>query len=582
MKVENSYPRPQFYRENWQLLNGKWNFRFDRDNKGEKEHWEKNFPKPEFSIDVPFTYETIQSGINKKEMVNTIWYQKDLLLSKKQIEGKLFFNIEGSDYITKIFVNGQLIKEHRGAYSRISADITNFVFEGNNSIVIRVEDNNSPSQLLGKQRWIEKNFGCWYLQMTGIWKSIWIEWTKSEKYISDVKITPKFKSKQVELDINTINTNKDDVLHVGIYFEGKLVSKFSYNCVKGQQLILLDIENKMISEWGIAEWSPSDPNLYDLYLTLNSDEDEIMSYFGMREIEIQKSQIFLNGRLLYQKLILDQGYWNTTNLTPPNYEALEDDVRNIIKLGYNGVRKHQKIEDERFYYLCDKYGLLVWAEAPSPYLFCDNMISNFCREWINIVKQLYNHPSIITWTPINESWGVSGIRDDFKQQKFSEMVYSLTKSFDNSRPVIVNDGWEHTVSDIITLHDYDENPDKFFKRYELLFKSIKDNEFSHNNLKMVFAKGYSYNNQPIIISEFGGIAFEDKDNTHWGYGKTVLDEKAFVNRMDRMVSKIKNLPFICGYCYTQLTDVQQEVNGLMTEKRHYKVNPELINEINLS
>ncbi len=236
-------------------------------------------------------------------------------------------------------------------------------------------------------------------------------------------------------------------------------------------------------------------------------------------------------------MILDQGYWQNSHLTPPSEEALIEDIDKIAELGYNGLRMHQKVEDERFLYWCDVKGMLVWCESPSTYVFSDKAVHQFTEQWIEIVKQHYNHPSIITWTPFNESWGISQVKTDHSQQHFTEAIYHLTKAVDKNRPVIVNDGWEHTVSDIITLHDYEENGKTFYERF--------------NN-----------------------------ESSGWGYGNKVATKEDFINRFDDITTSIKQLPFICGYCYTQVTDVQQEINGLMDIDRNYKVDPKKVKEIN--
>ncbi len=334
--------------------------------------------------------------------------------------------------------------------------------------------------------------------------------------------------------------------------------------------------------WGVYTWSPENPRLYDICFFLhdgNGTPDEVRSYFGMREIRVEGEHILLNGQPLYQRLILDQGYWEKSHLTPPDEEALIEDIDKIQALGYNGVRKHQKIEDERFLYWCDVKGMLVWSEAPAAYEFSDEAVSEFVKEWTDIVRQNYNHPSIITWVPFNESWGIPRVKDNREQQHFTESVYHLTKSMDKFRPVIVNDGWEHTVSDIITLHDYEEFGEILKNRYVRYEKEILAGEVYHCGFKSAFANGYSYRGQPVIISEFGGIAFAGQ-GSEWGYGSAVDTKEAFLKRFDAVTTAIKEIPYVCGYCYTQVTDVQQEINGLMDIRRNFKVSPDKIKEIN--
>jgi hypothetical protein len=266
-------------------------------------------------------------------------------------------------------------------------------------------------------------------------------------------------------------------------------------------------------------------------------------------------------------------------LTPPSEEALIEDIDKILEMGYNGVRKHQKIEDERFYYWCDVKGLLAWCEAPATYKFSDYAVNEFTTEWMDVVKQHYNHPSIITWTPFNESWGVYEIRNDVRQQHFTEAIYYLTKTFDGMRPVIVNDGWEHTISDILTLHDYEESGEIAYERYTEFKDEILDNKYPFALSRLAFAKGYEYKGQPIILSEFGGIAFNNGESG-WGYGNKVQDDEAFIKRFEAITNAFGQLPYMCGYCYTQITDVQQEINGLMDMDRQFKIDPKIIKEIN--
>jgi beta-galactosidase/beta-glucuronidase len=299
----------------------------------------------------------------------------------------------------------------------------------------------------------------------------------------------------------------------------------------------------------------------------------------MREIRIDGQNVLLNGRPLYQRLILDQGYWKDSHLTPPDEEALIEDIDKIQALGYNGLRKHQKIEDERFLLWCDVKGMLVWSEAAAAYQYTDYAVEEFTREWMEIVKQNYNHPCIITWTPFNESWGVNRIGTNRSEQHFTEAIYHLTKSMDKNRPVIVNDGWEHTVSDIITLHDYEEIGEILRKRYLEYKEDILSDGLYHNNYKAAMAKDFAYKGQPIIISEYGGIAFNN-DDSGWGYGNKVSSKEDFIRRFDEITTAVKEIPYVSGFCYTQVSDVQQEINGLMDMDRNFKIEPAVIKEIN--
>lgn len=574
----NQYPRPQHKRNDWMNLNGEWNFSFDDNRKGEIEKWYDNFPQSQ-KIIVPYTYETALSGIKDETSHNVIWYNKKVSLNN-EISNRCLLNFEGVDYETRVWVNGNFAGTHKGAYIAFTFDITEYLVAGENDITVRVEDSMSCELPRGKQRWKSENFGCWYVQTTGIWKSVWLEQV-TNCYVERVKMTPDIDTGEIHILAKVTGRLQDILteLQCVITLDGKLVRKATVQVVEEY----VNITIKLASEdepWSVAIWSPHSPRLYDIEFNIleeNRMRDRVASYFGMRKISIEGNQVLLNNLPIYQKLILDQGYWEESHLTPPSEEAIIKDIDLILEAGYNGLRKHQKVEDSRFLYWCDKKGLLVWSEMASQYSFNDNGMKLFTNEWMEIVEQNYNHPSIITWTPFNESWGVERIFTDIKQQKFTESIYHLTKAFDNMRPVIVNDGWEHTVSDIVTLHDYVERGEEFLQRYNQK-EAVLKNEIPFNLSRYAFAKGYEYKGQPVIISEYGGIAITNSKG--WGYGEQVKSEEAFLERFDSITSAIKALDYVCGYCYTQLTDVQQEINGLYDMKREAKVNIAAVKKIN--
>ncbi|MDY4668748.1 MAG: glycoside hydrolase family 2 TIM barrel-domain containing protein [Oliverpabstia sp.] len=582
------YPRTQFVRDNWENLNGAWDFAFDDAHCGEREGWYKDF-KGNMTIQVPFTYETKMSGIQDESRHDQIWYRRSFQVDGSRLEKENYLlHFEGSDFITKVWVNGQYVGDHRGGYARFSFDITDVVQDGENELVVKVEDSFDMQQPRGKQRWIDKNFGCWYVQTTGIWKTVWSEYVPKIS-LKSVKMTPNLQEHSLELEYEVEapeNIMGEDLLvAASVSFKGVPVTKVITTVTAGHVETKADVflrNNNFGLEWGVRTWSPEDPNLYDVKFQLlyqGNVEDTVASYFAMREIRIDGSNILLNGHPIYQRLILDQGYWKDSHLTPPSEEALVEDIDKIHALGYNGLRKHQKIEDERFLYWCDVKGMLVWSEMAAAYQYSDYAVSEFVSEWMEIVKQNYNHPCIITWTPFNESWGVSQIETRKIEQNFTEAVYYLTKSLDKYRPVIVNDGWEHTISDIITLHDYEEVGEVLKARYTEGKDEIMSTEIYHCSGKSAFANGYSYKGQPVIISEYGGIAFNN-DDSGWGYGNKVNTKEEFIKRFDEITTAVKEIPYVCGFCYTQVSDVQQEINGMMDMERNFKVEPEIIKEIN--
>ncbi|WP_281738348.1 glycoside hydrolase family 2 protein [Enterococcus dispar] len=578
-----NHPRPQFMREDWQDLAGQWQFVFDDKNEGILNEWFNGLTEYKI-INVPFTYETKLSGIDDGSHHEVVWYEKTFEINDIKNMSLIF---EGVDYNTQVWLNGQLLGSHEGAYERFSFDISDYLKVGTNRIVVRVEDSLDCEQPRGKQRWLKDNFGCWYVQTTGIWKTVWLEEHSASQYLELVKMTPDLDQDKIILAPQLHNSlhryQTQYQFEATIRFQDEIVNQ--YRGMLNHELVPIALDTRVKEDacWGTKTWSPENPHLYDitfcLYDIAGNLLDKVESYFGMRKISIENGQVLLNNRQLYQRLILDQGYWEESGITPPSVEALELDIDRIFAMGYNGLRKHQKIEDERFLYLCDLKGMLVWSEMASTYVFNDIAAKNFTNEWQEIIEQNYNHPSIITWVPFNESWGIKAIDYDKQQQAFTEGIYHLTKTYDAMRPVITNDGWVHTISDIVTLHDYEEFGEVFASRYESK-ERILENKIQFNKDFYAFAQGYEYQGQPVIISEFGGIAFSTEQAGEWGYGNQVQNETDFMNRFEKIHHVIQNLDYIVGFCYTQLTDVQQEVNGLLNINREPKVDLEKVAKIN--
>lgn len=578
--IENkvvTYPRPDFKRDLWINLDGEWEFEFDDNNIGEKEKWYLAH-KLNRKITVPFCYQSSLSGIGDKSVHDIIWYRKEFTLPESFKDKRVLLNFGGVDYYTKVWINGDFIGSHSGGNVRFSFDITEQLTQGLNEIVIKVLDYSFDcTQPRGKQSWKLENFGCWYTRVSGIWKTVWFE-AVDEVYIDRVKMTPDIDNGQLCIETYIKNFSKDLILETEIFRDGNSIKK--QNIIVSNNIVSFSVNlNSEIAQKIINYWAPDEPNLYDIKFTLRNDEriyDDVKSYFGMRKISIENGKILLNNKALYQKLILDQGYYDAGLLTPLSEQAFVDDIKKIKSMGFNGIRIHQKIEDARFLYLCDKLGLLVWAEMSSTYEFNDVSIENIMRDWKYAIEEQYNHPSIIVWTLMNESWGIPELYSNKKQQSLANALYYMAKSYDNSRLMITNDGWEHTISDIITIHDYIEDGEKFKKLYNDKEKVV-NGEFAIDNKRKIFAKGYKYNGQSIIISEYGGIAFSKSDG--WGYGNKVKNEDEFLDRFKKITHAIMDIDYICGFCYTQLADVEQEKNGLLYENHEMKVSLEKIKDV---
>ncbi|RJE90339.1 glycoside hydrolase family 2 [Paenibacillus sp. 1011MAR3C5] len=575
------YPRPQFVRDEWTNLNGEWAFGFDDANIGESEGWPWQF-RGDKTIIVPFSYETEASGIGEQAHHRQVWYQRMIDIPEDQAGKSVMLHFQAVDYIAKIWVNGRYVGLHQGGYSAFSFDITPYVvYGGSNSVTVKAEDSMDAAQPRGKQRWTKDSFECFYVQTTGIWQSVWLEYVHPV-HIEAVKMTPDIDTRKLLLEYQVQGdlASGDIRVETIISLKGNRIKHMSLVIDRPWLQLDVDLLHEMNGPWKMSYWTPATPHLYDIEFVLYKGEeklDHVYSYFGMRKISTREGQILLNNEPIYQRLLLDQGYWPESHLTPPSEEAILQDIDAILAMGYNGVRKHMKVEDPRFLYWCDVKGLLVWSEMAATFEFNDHAIQRFTGEWMEIVRQYYNHPSIITWVPFNESWGIMNVAKDRRQQAFTESIYHLTKSFDPMRLVVSNDGWEHTISDILTLHDYVESGEEFRQRYSDK-ENIVGNRIAFNNKKYAYADGYRYSGQPVILSEFGGVAF--KNDAGWGYGNQESTEESYLSRLKELHEAVKATDYIVGYCYTQITDVQQEVNGLLEENRELKVPLEAIKELN--
>lgn len=564
----NECPRPQFVRTSYELLDGVWDFKFDHDNKGEELKFFEGFEK-EHDILVPFVYQCKMSGIGIEKRCDNVWYSKKINVDLK--EGKEYIlHLEGSDYLTKCYVNGQYVGEEEGGYHRVSFNLTPYLNKGENLLVIKCEDDYSCEKPRGKQRWKDENFECWYVDTTGIYKSVWLEEVSCSR-VEKVKITPSLSNKNVELIYELVNA-KGRTLTSIVKFDDKEVARKEVVVENDSETVVIDLPEPLML------WDVDNPNLYDLTIKLD-DVDEVESYFGVREVYAKDGKIYMNGKPLYQKLVLDQGYFIDSHLTAPSNKALYEDITKMKELGFNGCRKHEKVEDERFEYYADVLGYLMWSEMPSMYETTAKSRAAFEKEWLLTMKQQYNHPCIIVWTVFNESWGIRDILTNKVTQSFVNMMYYLTKEYDKTRFVISNDGWEHTVSDILTIHHYEQDGNKLHSYFHNVEKALQSVWDGHH--KGAMAEGWKYQGQPIMFTEFGGTAHAKRTEgtANWGYGVGVKDDDEYIARFRGLIQALNKLEYSCGYCYTQVSDVQQEINGVLFEDREFKVDPRIFKEI---
>ena len=563
----HEYPRPQFVRSDWQNLNGEWDFAFGNE-VTENDAVSGNLPR---KINVPFTYETKLSGIEDTAQYHIVWYSRRI--TGKQGK-RTIINFEGADYDTEVYVNSELVGKHRGAYSRFSFDVTDYLNDDGGILSVKCIDLDLSVQMRGKQRWESSSYGCWYVQTTGIWKSVWLEYVY-DTHLTKLKITPNLADSSVAFEIGVSKPADDVDVCIEVSINGSAVQTASISARDIDNSVSVRLDSGNVTH-RIELWSIWNPALYDVEITVRkngSTVDKVGSYFGFREYTVKNGKILLNGEPFYSKLLLDQGYWSRSGMTPPDEAALSEDIRLAKEMGFNGVRKHQKNEDERFFYYADIMGFVAWCEMPSNYWFNDEAVKNISAEWTDIVIQNYNHPSLVTWVLFNESWGVGSISSNSKQQNFAVSLYYMTKSIDTMRPIISNDGWMHTKSDILTIHHYEQRGDRLLCLYDSRTKLTEG--YSKNPQKLPFADGFSYEGQPVIFTEIGGTRYSQSG---WGYGDSVQNGDEFLARFSSLIKAVEAID-ISGYCYTQLTDVEQETNGLLTAERKVKVSIDEIKKI---
>ena len=568
------YPRPQLVRGRWESLDGLWDFL--QTDSAATSQWSGGFVS-EAKIRVPFAVEAPLSGIGDAHPARYLWYCRRVQLSDR----RAVLHFEGSDRVTDVWLNGEYVGGHTGGYARFSFRLHEFAKEGENVLAVRVCDDDSREHPRGKQRWLQENFLCWYVQTSGIYKSVWLE-TVPETYVESLRVTPSAERGEVRVEVRPDRFGPGLRAEVVAEYGGTVAASagIDLNCPPSEAM--QEEPRCAVLSLGTEHlWSAEHPALYDLTVRLKKDGavvDEVGSYCALRDVACVGQDILVNGEKIYLKMVLDQGYWEDGHLTPPDEAALLYDLQYAKDAGFNGVRKHQKTEDERFYYLADVLGMYVWCEMPSMYAFNERSRHWFVREWTQVQAQFYNHPSIMAWVPLNESWGVWNVRSDREEQAFASAVYRLTKAGDATRPAVGNDGWEHTDTDILTIHIYEQDGARLREGYKTLREAA---EGSALQARRPFAEGYVYGGQPIVFSEFGGTALRvDEVGGAWGYGNGVSGADALRAKADELISAVKSFGYASGYCYTQLTDVQQEVNGLLRADRTPKIAAREMKKIN--
>lgn len=572
--LDFEYPRPQLRRADWTSLNGKWKFAFDRDcvfkHPRDVKQWTHE-------IVVPFAPECKASGIGDTGFHRECWYEREFEVFPHE---HVILHFGAVDYHAKVWVNDALVAEHEGGHTPFSVDIRLVLNpDGRQRVTVWVSDD--PFDLekpRGKQDWLLDPHSIWYPRTTGIWQTVWME-CLAQTYIQGIRWTPHLERWEIGFEAFIAGHLKPDMrIALRLTRGDQLLVKDVYEIIGGEVHRRISLSDPGIDDYrNDLLWSPERPTLIDAHIELWDGDtlvDEVESYTALRSAHVQRDRLMLNGRPYQLRLVLDQGYWPDSFMTAPNDAALRKDVELVKAMGFNGVRKHQKIESPRFLYWADKLGLVVWEEMPSAYRFTPKSIQRLTREWMEAIQRDYSHPCIIVWVPFNESWGVPDLPQSPAHRDAVQAFYHLTKTLDPTRPVIGNDGWESAATDIIGIHDYDCDPVTLRERYG---PSVKPEELFDRRRpggRILTLDGYPHRGQPIILTEFGGIALVKANSTEpgkaWGYMESDnVDE--FTQAYAALLEVARKTALFSGFCYTQFTDTFQEANGLLYADRTPKI-----------
>jgi beta-galactosidase/beta-glucuronidase len=577
------HPNPQFGRKRWQGLCGTWAFAHDDADVGRDSGWAEKADVFNQQIIVPYPPESKASGIEDRGFHPVVWYRRTFEAPQRSGNERVILHFGAVDYVAEVWVNGGFAGRHEGGHTPFRFDITPLLNKvGEQIVVVRAED--PPEDVRfprGKQDWLEKPHNIWYHRTTGIWQPVWLE-VVPRLHLTDLHWTPDLPQARVRCEARLSGVpNRPVTLRVKLANDGVPLAEQSLLVTDSE--VTFDVAIPALQHGTYKDhllWTPERPNLIDATVTLDGDDvDEIETYLGLRSCEVGAGHFLLNGLPYYLRMVLGQNYWPDTHLASPAGNGLRREVELIKRLGFNGVRIHQKIEDPRFLYWCDRLGVLVWEEMPSAYAFSASAVERLSREWIEAIRRDKSHPCIVAWVPLNESWGVQHIAARSDQNNYASALYHLTKALDPSRPVISNDGWELVESDIWSVHDYAPDGKGIASR----FHRQEDIDAMLNGMgparRRMILDDRERGKRPVMLTEFGGLSFLPKRGDAWHGYSTVDDAQAYEARLADLFGAVLAAPLIAGFCYTQLTDTEQETNGLLTAAREPKLPFETIHAI---
>ena len=568
MSDRHGYPRPQLVRRNWASLNGRWEFALDEDARWSvppEVAWNRK-------IVVPFSPETRASGVAEDGFFRACWYGRHFERPNLAPGERLLLHFGAVDHSATVWVNGVVAVRHDGGYTPFCADVTRFLAGApEQTLVVRAYDD--PADLAkprGKQDWQKEPHSIWYPRTSGIWQTVWLEKVPAAS-IAALRWSPNLEQWDIGLQALVEGDQRQELaLRVRLHVNGQTLSDDRYAVLGGEVRRRISFSDPGIDDYrNELLWSPTNPTLVQANLQLAAADgrvlDEVDSYTALRSVAIQGERFLLNGRVQDLRMILDQGYWPESGLTPPHDEALLRDVQLTRQMGFNGARKHQKIESPRYLYWADVLGLLVWEEMPSAYRFTRESIARLTREWVDVIDRDSSHPCIVAWVPFNESWGVPDLPAIAAQRHYVQALYHLTKTLDPTRPVVGNDGWESVATDIIGIHDYDIDIERLARRYEHVETVPQLFKHGRPGGRLLTVEGHPFAGQPVMLTEFGGIKLAHQE-TAWGYSQAA-DAAELSGRFTQLLAAVKDSELLAGFCYTQFADTYQESNGLLYPDR---------------
>lgn len=574
---DGTYPRPQLIRSRWIELGGEWDFGF-----GDDPVEAASCALFDRVITVPYPPESSASGIGDTGFHHVAWYRRSFGVAEIHGAGywdddsRILLHFGAVDWAADVWVNEIHVGHHDGGQSPFSFDVTNYVNAlGENWLVVRaVDDPHDVSIPRGKQDWREQPHVIWYHRTTGIWQPVWLE-AVAPIHVADVAWESDVPASRVSLEV-TLNRRPTAATwaRVRLSIEGELLAETHVHLLDQHTDITMSIaRQKNGQQHEELLWSPDHPRLIDALIVIEQDGsviDAVSSYFGLRSVRTGGREFLLNDHPFYLRSVLSQNYWPESHLAAPSAAALRREVELIKELGFNCARVHQKAEDPRFLFWADRLGLLIWGETASAYEFNARAVAVLTAEWIDLVRRDRSHPSIVAWVPLNESWGVQHISHDGRQRAFSRAITDLTRALDSSRPVVSNDGWEHTSSDIWTIHDYESDPDTLTRRYESV-EAVSELLEGFGPAGRRMSAGQDDRGQPVMLTEFGGVSYpRDSVDGSWGYS-TANSAEQFESQVSELLRAALSSSALSGFCYTQLTDTGQETNGLLFADRTPKV-----------